>query len=211
MLLLRSCICNVPNACLKWSNSWVHLEVIVWGKSLICLIHYELTLQIFSFQLLWKGIRIINEKPIQFQGKQYNINNAMQFVPCILWNQGWHGRKEGEERTMQRRVFIAEINTLHVADTVGFIFDVGQINTLCCLVGLHCAVWQWWLWQKHRNVCRASTWSKCHKPLSWRPPLILASLRFNSDALFSWLSCRPADSGHPQREGGPAGDRHPHH
>lgn len=29
-----------------------------------------------------------------------------------------------------RRVFIAEINTLHVADTVSFICDVGQINTL---------------------------------------------------------------------------------
>lgn len=91
--------------------------------------------------------------------KQYNINNALQFVPCILWNRRltW---EEGEE---ERRVFIAEINTLHVADMVSFIFDVGQINTLCCFEALHCAVWQWQLWQNH-NVCCASTWSKCCFP-----------------------------------------------
>lgn len=41
---------------------------------------------------------------------------------------------------MQRRVFIAEINTLHVADIVSFIFEVRQINTLCCYASLHCAV-----------------------------------------------------------------------
>lgn len=79
------------------------------------------------------------------------------FLPCILWKQDWQGRKHNEERTMQRRVFIAEINTLHVADIVGFIFEVGQMNTLCCFGSLHCAVWQW------------RFWPNCWKPLSWNP------------------------------------------
>lgn len=108
------------------------------------------------------------KRQFNFSEKRCNINNALQFAPCVLRIQCWRGRRGRREPC---RVFIAEINTLHVADTVNFICDVGQINTL--LLWLLCRLTMVAFGESIATICRASPFnhSKCCTPLSWSPSL----------------------------------------